>query len=259
MSMATGLPAEVIWHDAECGAYDADLKLWLQLAERAPGPALDLGCGTGRVALHLARRDHEVVGVDADAALVEEFSARAAGLPARGVVADARELNLGAKFSLALAPMQLVQLLADEAERIASLRALAAHLSPGGIAALAIVEDVEVEEPGATFPSMQRETRPSEPPPLPDTREVDGIVYSSLPLPTIVDDETLLVRRLRQIVSLEGLLSEEESTIRLRVLDADRLEREGAAAGLEALPRLFVAPTSDHVGSTVVVLRKAGA
>jgi SAM-dependent methyltransferase len=220
---------------------------------------LDIGCGTGRVALHLARRNRDVVGVDADPALVEEFSARAAGLPARGVVADARELNLGAEFSLALAPMQLVQLLAGEAERIACLRGVAAHLFPGGIAALAIVEDVEAEDAGATFPLHRRGKRPSEPPPLPDTREVDGIVYSSLPLPTIVDDETLLVRRLRHIVSLEGLLSEEESTIGLRVLDADRLEREGATAGLEALPRLFVAPTPDHVGSTVVVLRKAGA
>ena len=259
MSMTTGRPAEVIWHDAECGAYDADLGLWRELAERAPGPVLDLGCGTGRVALHLARRGYEVVGVDAEAALIEEFSSRATGLPARGVVADVRELDLGAKFSLALAPMQLVQLLADEAERIACLRGLAAHLSPGGIAALAIVEDVEAEDAGARFPSMRREKRPSEPPPLPDTREVDGVVYSSLPLPTIVDDEKLLVRRLRQVVSLEGLLSEEESTIRLRALDGAELEREAAAADLEPLPRLYVAPTPDHVGSTVVVLRKAGA
>ncbi|MET0558289.1 MAG: class I SAM-dependent methyltransferase [Solirubrobacterales bacterium] len=252
--MATSGPAEVVWHDAECGSYDADLGLWLQLAERAAGPVLDLGCGTGRVALHLARRGFDVVGVDAEGALIEELGARATGLPVRGVVGDARELELGTEFSVVLAPMQLVQLLAGGAERIACLRGIAAHLLPGGLAALAIVEEVE-EEAEAALPSHGWDSRPGEPP-LPDTREVDGVVYSSLPLPTILDGETLLVRRLRQVVSPDGLLSEEESTIPLCLLSADQLEREATSAGLEPLPRLAIPPTADHVGSTVVVLRK---
>ena len=49
-----------IWHDVECGAYGADLALWEELATAAGGPVLDLGCGTGRVVLHLARRGHAV-------------------------------------------------------------------------------------------------------------------------------------------------------------------------------------------------------
>jgi SAM-dependent methyltransferase len=255
--MATGFPAEVVWHDAECGGYAADLVLWEELAAAAEGPVLDLGCGTGRVTLHLARRGYGVVGVDQDAELVEALRERADGLPAHGAIGDARELELGAEFACVIAPMQLIQLLAGEAERLACLRGIASHLSPGGVAALAIVEDVE-EEAGATFPSHGWERRPSEPP-LPDTREVDGVVYSSLPLPTVLDGGALLVRRLRQVVSLEGLLSEEESTTALRELSAAQLEREGTAAGLEPLPRRSVPPTDDHVGSTVVVLRKAGA
>lgn len=257
MSMTTGVPAEVVWHDTECGGYGADLGLWEELAAAAEGPVLDLGCGTGRVTLHLARRGYEVLGFDREAALIEALRERADGLPARGTVGDARQLDLGAEFACLLAPMQLIQLLAGEAERLACLRGIAPHLSPGGVAALAIVEDVE-EEAGATFPLHGWKNRPSEPP-LPDTREVDGVVYSSLPLPTVLDGGALLVRRLRQVVSLEGLLSEEESTIELRELSADQLEREGAAAGLEPLPRRSIPPTDDHVGSTVVLLRKAGA
>ena len=46
----------VAWHDVECGGYDADLPLWRELAARRGGPVLDVGAGTGRVALDLARR-----------------------------------------------------------------------------------------------------------------------------------------------------------------------------------------------------------
>ena len=50
-----------IWHEVECGGYRADIPLWLSLASRAvprPGsaPILDLGAGTGRVAVELAQK-----------------------------------------------------------------------------------------------------------------------------------------------------------------------------------------------------------
>ncbi len=256
MTSAAGhVPADVVWHDAECGGYSADLELWEELAAAMTGPVLDIGCGTGRVALHLARRGHEVVGVDSDALLVKELRGRADGLPAEIVVGDACQFDLSREFGLVLAPMQLIQLLASESERLACLGTIAAHLAPGGLTALAIVEDPLAEQDVAPFSGYGREKRHT-PPPLPDTREVDGTVYSSLPLPTVVDREGMVVRRLRQTVSPDGDLGEEESAIRLRALSADRLEREAGTAGLEPLPRRSIAPTDDHVGSTVVLLRK---
>ena len=85
-----------VWHDVECAAYTADLDLWRSLAADAGGPILDLGCGTGRVALDLAERGFDVTGVDSDPELVEALRARARdrGLRADGVVADARSLDL---------------------------------------------------------------------------------------------------------------------------------------------------------------------
>ena len=70
-------PVGVIWHDVECGAYDGDLALWRELADGGGGPILDLGCGTGRVALDLARRGHAVHGLDLDPELVAALNARA--------------------------------------------------------------------------------------------------------------------------------------------------------------------------------------
>ena len=255
MSVESGVPADVVWHDAECGGYAADLTLWEELAEAADGAVLDIGCGTGRVALHLARRGYPVAAVDSDATLVDELRERADGLPAEATVGDARRLSLGREFELILAPMQLVQLLADEDERSACLSAIATHLAPGCLTALAVVEDPFADHDVAPFSRYTGKRRHISPP-LPDTREIDGTVYSSLPLPTVVDREAMLVRRLRQIVSPDGELSEEESAIRLRLLSAGKLEREARAVGLEPLPRRSIPPTDDHVGSTVVVLRK---
>lgn len=254
MMLAAGVPAEVVWHDAECGGYDADLSLWEELAATTDGPVLDLGCGTGRVALHLGRRGHEVVAVDREPAFVAALAERAEGLPIQSAVGEAGALDLGREFPLVLAPMQLVQLLSGAGERAACLRGIAAHLSKGGLAALAIVEDV-AEEDVSPLSRSASETR-HEGIPLPDTREVEGTIYSSLPLPTVLDGGAIVVRRLRQTVSPEGRLAEEESTIRLRALGAGELEGEARAVGLEPRPRRATPATDEHVGSTVVVLRK---
>jgi SAM-dependent methyltransferase len=234
----------VIWHDAENGAYSGDLPLWEELAAEVDGPILDLGCGTGRVALHLARRGHATIGLDRDPELIAALAKRAEGLPLRAVVGDARHFELEDEIALALAPMQLAQLLADSEERVRCLRRTASHLRPGGRVVLSIVERLPAAAEG--------------PPPLPDVREVDGWVYSSLPLDAVDIGAEIVIQRLRQTVSPDGELSEEENEIRIRTLSADELEREALAAGLRPLPRRQIPPTDLHVGSTVVVLEKEG-
>ena len=126
----------VIWHDVECGGYGADLPLWRELAKQCGGPVLEIGCGTGRVALDLARRGHSVTGVDTDARLVAALRERAHGLHLRAEVADARTLELPADFALVAAPMQVLQLLRDPADRAAALASAARCLVPGGMVAI---------------------------------------------------------------------------------------------------------------------------
>jgi SAM-dependent methyltransferase len=235
--------AEVIWHEVECGGYEADLELWEELADEAIGPVLELGCGTGRVALHLSRRGHSVSGVDSDPALASAFNQRVGGLPTAAELADARSFELKQQFALILAPMQLVQLLADASERIACLSRVRAHLRSDGIAAFAIVEEM----PEAVDAS----------PPLPDAREEAGWVYSSLPLDAAVLEGKIVVRRLRQIVSPDGELSDEVDEVRLQTLTASVLEHEAEEAGLRPAGRRAIAATDAHVGSTVVLLERA--
>jgi SAM-dependent methyltransferase len=229
---------DAVWQQVECGAYAADLPVWEELAKDGGGPILDLGCGTGRVAKHLARRGHEVVGLDANPAFVAEPERDGVEV----VVADAREFELGRKFGVVLAPMQLAQLFGGSGERIACLRRVAGHLAPGGLAAFAIVESMPAPLDAA--------------PPLPDTREVDGWVYSSLPIGATLDGGRIRVRRLRQTVSPAGELSEALDEVVLHALDAGALEAEARRAGLRSAGRRPIAATDAHVGSTVVLLER---
>jgi SAM-dependent methyltransferase len=230
----------VIWHDVECGPYTADLPLWEELAAAADGPVLELGCGTGRVARRLAELGHDVTGLDGDEELLAELERRGG---VRAEHADAGSFSLGREFALILAPMQVVQLLPGAEARRACLGCVHGHLAPGSLAAFALVESIPSAEPGR--------------PPLPDVRDVDGWVYSSLPIDTVSDGGSIAVRRLRQVVSPEGGLRDEECVVRLRSLTAARLEEEAVGAGLEAAGRRALLPTEDHVGSTVVLLRRS--
>jgi SAM-dependent methyltransferase len=234
----------VVWHDVECGGYHADLPIWERLADEAGGPVLELGCGTGRVALYLARRGHTVVGLDHEAELLDSLRERARGLSVETVLGDVRRPQLGRAIAAAIAPMQVLQLLEGSADRAQCLAAVAGALPPGGRFAAAIVEGLPEQGDGAA--------------PMPDVRDVDGWVYSSLPVDAAVDSGDIVVRRLRQIVSPAGELEEEPNEIRIHALSAERLETEAGEAGLAPHERLPIPPTDLHVGSTVVVLTKAG-
>lgn len=234
--------AAAIWHDVECGSYDADLPLWEELGERCAGPILELGCGTGRVALHLARRGYEVIGLDQDQELLDVLDERAQGLELTTLRADARDFELAQQVGLVLAPTHLLQLLPGPGERGECLRSVATAMQPGGLLAVVIIE--EMPEPDGA------------PPPLPDVREVDGWVYSSLAIEAATGPGEIIVRRLRQTVSPEGALSEEPNEVRIATFTAASLEAEAEAAGLRPVGQREIAPTDLHVGSKVVLLER---
>lgn len=240
----TPIGSAVAWHDAECGAYRADLSLWERLADACGGPVLELGAGTGRVALALADRGHRVVAVDSDPELLVALDARAGerGLPVETVRAEVPDLGGLGPFALVAAPMQFVQLLSPAARR-RLLRWLGSGLSPGGRFAAALLDHAVPLVSGSVAP-------------LPDVREVDGWVHSSLPLELEVSTAGVEVRRLRQLVSPSGDLREQRNVVRLRRLAPDRLEREGSEAGLRPAGRLSVAETEDHVASLVVTMER---
>ncbi|HEY5142388.1 MAG TPA: class I SAM-dependent methyltransferase [Solirubrobacteraceae bacterium] len=236
------IAAAVLWHDLECGGYDADLPLWRELAAAAGGPVLDVGAGTGRVSLDLARRGAEVVALDADGALLDALAGRAGALSLSTVCADARDFALGRRFALIIVPMQSVQLFGGAEGRAAFLRCAREHLAAGGRLALAISP---VLEPGGGEPGGE---------PLTDLREIDGVVYSSRPVAVYGDGGRIAIERLREVVSPDGQREASDDVVWLDRVDAVTLMAEGEAAGLRALPLRLVPETAEYVGSTVVML-----
>jgi SAM-dependent methyltransferase len=244
----------VVWHDVECGSYVEDLPLWRTLAASYGDPVLDVGAGTGRVTLDLARAGYRVVALDRDPDLIvaledrlgrnSELFPASSQAPVRTVVADAREFDLGERFPLVIVPMQTVQLLGGADGRARFLRTAHGHLVPGGVLAVAIAEVLDLYEVVDGMPM-----------PLPDVREEDGIVYSSQPTAVKADRAGFVLERRRETVDPAGKMTVEDNVIRLDRLTVRGLEREASAAGFTRAARRSVPPTEDYSGSEVVILR----
>jgi SAM-dependent methyltransferase len=233
----------VIWHDVECAAYDLDLPLWRELADAEGSPILDVGAGTGRVTLDLARRGHEVVALDLSAELLDALRERASGLTVTTVAADAREFAIGRRFPLVLVPMQTLQLMGGADGRARFLECARAHLAPGGLVAVALADALECFDEEHDLP------------PPPDFREVAGVVYASRPVRVRDLGGRAAIDRVREIVGVDGTLTTLDNVVELDRLEPDVLEGEAVALGFRPEPQRYIEQTLEYVGSTVVMLR----
>ena len=137
--------------------------------------------------------------------------------------------------------MQTVQLLGGADGRAAFLRAARRHVAPGGLLVAAIAHEIDTFDDEIHVP-------------VPDLREVGGVVYASRPISVRAEGTGFVLERLRERVGTDGRHEVTEDRIRLDRLTADELEAEARAAGFEPGPRRDIEATDDHVGSEVAVL-----
>jgi SAM-dependent methyltransferase len=122
------------------GAYvhRKDVDFWIDEARNAKGRVLEVGCGTGRVLLPVARAGIEISGLDRAHAMLEkcrgnlEREAEDVRARVRLHEADMRDFDLGEHFRLVIAPFRSFQHLVAIDEQLNALRSIHRHLDPGG-------------------------------------------------------------------------------------------------------------------------------
>ena len=119
-----------------------DVAFYERVAREAGGPVLELACGTGRIALPLAKAGLHVTGVDRSEAMLTIARCKLAALPAsvqerlNFVNQDMSALDLGGRFGFVFVPFRSFQALLTIDLQRKSLEAIRRHLEPTGRLAL---------------------------------------------------------------------------------------------------------------------------
>jgi SAM-dependent methyltransferase len=145
------------FYDAENADKTDDLAFYSELAAEYGDPILDVGCGTGRVMLHLAQEGYQVHGIDNEAAMLERAKLKLDGAP-HGLrdrltfyLGDVLTYELDQQFKLALLPYNGLMHFHRQETQLALLRRLRQWTLPDGLLVL------DLPNAGETFASQDSE------------------------------------------------------------------------------------------------------
>jgi SAM-dependent methyltransferase len=119
-------------YDDQYASRDPTSAVAFLAARAGAGPVLELGIGTGRVALPLAATGLDVQGVDASAGMVEVLRAKPGGIAITVTIGDFASFDLGQRFSLVFVVFNTFFGLLTQEEQLDCFECVAAHLTPGG-------------------------------------------------------------------------------------------------------------------------------
>lgn len=125
---ASGLHYDLMYPDM------TDLPFWLAQARQFGGPVLELGCGTGRIAIPLAQAGLEVTGLDMAEGMLARAreKATALGVDVTWVHGDVRDFDLEGRFGLIIFPANALCHLLTLADFEAALACVVRHLREDG-------------------------------------------------------------------------------------------------------------------------------
>jgi ubiquinone/menaquinone biosynthesis C-methylase UbiE len=133
-----------------------DIPFYVEQARKSDGPVLELGCGTGRIAIPIAKAGVEVVGLDSSAKMLQvaRRKAKASGSISgklTWLLGDMRSLSMSGKFALVIIPYRGFLSLLNVEEQRRCLDGIRAHLLPGGKLIFDIfVPDLDTMTEGST-------------------------------------------------------------------------------------------------------------
>jgi SAM-dependent methyltransferase len=121
-----------IYYDLEHDEFRADIDFYLNLLE--PSPVLEIGTGTGRIAMALSESGFEVWAIDSSPAMLVRARKRADESPRVHLINESvLDLNLGRTFPAAIVPLNTLWHLPDSKLQRSALDRIRRHLDAGGI------------------------------------------------------------------------------------------------------------------------------
>ncbi len=144
-------------YDWEHDAFQDDVDLYVALARRTGGPALELACGTGRVLIGLLRSGVSVVGLDRSTAMLERARVRlkSGGEAVQLIEGDLRGPLPVGPFALAILALDAFGLVHETSAQPALLRGIAGRLQPGGLVVFDLVHAAAVADQPQGIPILQ--------------------------------------------------------------------------------------------------------
>jgi SAM-dependent methyltransferase len=139
-------------YDSIHSDYSEDIRFLIAQEDSIQGPILELGCGTGRMLMHLAEAGYRVIGIDSSPAMLAEARIKVAN-SAESIQerisllqGDITSFKLKERFGLIICSHNTLYHL-KRGERISCFRLIHQHLSDGGIFFIDIDNPVEVADP----------------------------------------------------------------------------------------------------------------
>ena len=115
-----------------------DVQFYVEQARLSGGPVLELGSGTGRIAIPIAQAGIEIVGLESSTAMLREARRKTGDAPRSSggipvwVEGDMADFALGRQFALVIIPFRGFLSLLSVEEQMDCLRCIRDHLAPGG-------------------------------------------------------------------------------------------------------------------------------
>jgi SAM-dependent methyltransferase len=202
----------------------SDLEWWSRVAADAQGPVLELGCGTGRLAVPLAASGAAVVGVDLSMPMLRRARARARrsalGARLRLVRADIRTLPFAADaFETVIAPYGVLQSMPGAEALAGALQAIARVIIPEG----SLWIDVALDVP--RWPEYRNRVR---------WRQPEGSTRGATLVESVRQDRAKRLTIFRQVYTRRrrGRTLERDFELRFYTPSVAQLRNQLAAAGL---------------------------
>lgn len=238
------------FYDLDFEDFHDDASFYQRLVELHGERVLELGAGTGRIAVPLAEAGAKVTGVDLSEGMLRIARERAGRAHLKLVEGDIREVRLRGRFDLVIAPLGTLQHMETPSDFVAALETMAHHLAEGGVAVVDVESPVPDDFDPRPQPLIQHWTKAWR----------GGRVTKVVSVDAIPSEGTREVTWHYDVADAAGNLRRVTSVFPLRTYTSPEIELGARIAGLRVAARFGdyeFGPYYDGAERLIVILQRA--